>query len=502
MLKRNIAFGLLGQGLLLLLSLSATRFVFHELGAEVLGIISFSVTLTFMFILLSDMGMSLLITREVAAKRDQDAKYVEQLVGAVVAVSWTAFLVSAALALVLAPWLIDRWLQMETLDRASAVLALQMISVALLLAIPRAVYGAVLSGYERVDLWNVANVSAVSLQQIGLIAVLAAGGGLMHVAAWFCVSAILGILPFLYWVGRVGGVRLLRPRWGVSVLSRNLRFVAQLFANSLSGSVATQVDKWAISRFLPVSQLGFYGFAHGLASKGGIVPGAIANAAFPALSSMTVHGGEAWRAQYDKLQDFTSYVYFPVVAAVAMLGIVVIRLVFNAEVVELLWLPLLLLSIGQYLLGLLNIPNWLAIAVKRPDIALRANLWALAIVIPPTVLLVYRHGMMGAAASSVIYAVWQLSYFVPRFCRECLQAPASRWYRRSASFLAIGLLAYGVPWLAGWSLGQGLSFSGLVGGYLAGTVLFLIGGWFRIRPDLRMSMQDAVRSWRVGEIRP
>jgi len=81
MLKQNIIVGIVFQGLLLLLSLIATRFVFRELGAEILGIISFCLALTALFITLSDMGLSVFIAREVAAYRHRDALYVEELVG-------------------------------------------------------------------------------------------------------------------------------------------------------------------------------------------------------------------------------------------------------------------------------------------------------------------------------------------------------------------------------------------------------------------------------------
>lgn len=498
MIKRNIVFGIFSQGLLLLLSLIATRFVFRELGAEALGIISFSIMLTFLFIALSDIGMSLLITREVAAHRIRDRHYVEELVRSAATVSWFAFFVFSALIIVLIPWLIDRWLQIEVTDRASATLALQIISVALLLAIPRAIYGAVVAGHERVDLWNVANLWAVAVQQIGLIVVLTAGGGLFHVAVWFGVSAVLGLPPFLYLVGRLGGFRFLLPVWRAGALLRNLSFGWHLFANSLSGFLVTQADKWMISKFLPVSLLGYYGFAQGLVSKGGIVPGAIANAAFPALSAgITTLVDSAWCAQYRKLQDLTCYVCFPVAAATAMLGIVVTRFVFNAEVAELVWLPLLLLSIGQYLLSQLSVPYWLAIAAKRPDISLRTNLWALLLVVPTTIVLVYRYGLIGAAVAPALYAVWQLLYFVPRFCFQCLGMRASLWYLQAGYYFAIGLAAYGLPWLGAWMLGEGLSFTGLVVAYILGTFVFLLAGWFRTGPDLRASLLHSMRALRM-----
>jgi O-antigen/teichoic acid export membrane protein len=498
LIRRNIVIGILAQGMLLLLSLVATRLVFHELGGEVLGLLSFAVALTFLFITLSDMGLSVFITREVAAHRKHDRQYVQELVGTAAAFSWVTFLVSAAIVLLLAPWLVNQWLRMDVTDPEAATTALRLIGASLLLAIPRAVYGSVLSGFERVDLWNVANLVAVAIQQLGLILVLAGGGGLLAIAGWFCVSAVLGFLPFLYFVQRVGGRELLWPAWTLAPLLRNLRFASHLFASSLAGFLVTQIDKWAISRFLHVSLLGYYSFAQGLVSKGGIVTGAIANAAFPAFSTgVGVPGDDAWRPRYRRLQEFTYYVYFPVIAAVAMLGVVVTRLVFNREIAEMLWVPLVLLAVGQYLLGLTSVPQWLAIAVKRPDISLRSNLWALVLVLPLTVALVYRFGLLGAAASTVLYAVWQLFYFIPRFCFQCLGMRASLWYLQAGYYFAIGLAAYGLPWLGAWMLGEGLSFTGLVAAYILGTFVFLLAGWFRTGPDLRASLLHSMRALRM-----
>ncbi|MCG3769513.1 MAG: hypothetical protein JW384_00640 [Nitrosomonadaceae bacterium] len=497
--KRSIVFGLAAQGLLLLLSFMATRSIFRELGPEILGVISFSVTLTFLFIAVSDMGMSVFITREVAAHRYSDWQYVQELVGSAITLSWMGFLVSSVVAVALAPVLIDRWLQIEVVDRPSTQLALQMISVAQLFAIFRAVYGSVLAGYDRMDLWNVANLLAVVVQQAGLILVLSAGGRLWDVAAWFCVSAVLGLLPFLYLVYRLSGRSLLLPRWRGHELLRNLRFASHLFVNSLSGFLATQAERWVISRFLSVSMLGYYSFAQGLVSKGNIVPSTIASAVFPSLASSVVTlTDSALNAHYRKLQDFTCYVCFPVSAAVAMLGIVVLGQVFNGEVAELVWRPLLLLSIGQCLMGLLSIPYWLAIALKRPDISTQTNLWAFALVIPVTVVLIYQYGLIGAAASSLVYAGWQLLYFVPRFCAQCLRLPASLWYQQAGVFFVIGLAAYGLPWLLLWAMGRGLDSYGLVTAYLLGTVMFILSGWSVIGGELKHLIRTQVRSLIAG----
>jgi len=489
MLKQNIIVGIAFQGLSLLLSLIATRFVFRELGAEVLGIFSFSFVLTAFFITLSDMGLSVFIAREVAAYRHRDGLYVEELVGGAIIISWVAFLISAVLVIVLASWLVDGWLHIEKINRSAAIHAIQVISVSLLLAVPRAVYGAVVAGYERIDALSIANFLVVALQQIGLIVVLSAGGGLLHIVGWFVISAIVGLVSFVYLACRFGGFGLLRPRLKLSALLHNLRLASHLFVNSFLEHVLTQIDKWMVSKFLPVGQLGYYGFVQAMVSRGTIVPSSIASASLPALvASAHELDVNASHARYRKLQDLTCYAYMPVSAAVAMLGIILIGKVFDAEIAELAWRPLVLLVIGQYLLGLITVPRWLAVARGRQDIALHSNLWAMGIVAPLAVLLVARYGLFGAAASSVLYGIWQLLYFVPRFCAQCLGSPVFPWYRHAGIFLVAGVMAYGVPWFGASMVGEGLTLEGLSSAYLLGTLIFLIAGWFHVEPDLRSTL--------------
>lgn len=493
-LRWNILSNMSGQAILMVLSLVSTHLVFHKLGADVLGVIYFSLTVTFVLIMFSDMGLSPAITREIAAHRHNDSNYVSDLVGSTSVIAWVAYGSSCILIVLFSPFLIKHWLQVGVIGHREAIISFVIISAALLLAIPRVVYGAVIAGYERMDMWNVANVAAVGIQQLGMIAVLALGGTLFSVAVWYGISGIAGLAIFSAMASQLSGISPWHLSFRSAVIRRNFHFGSRLFANTMVGYLVGQVDKWIISKFLPASMLGYYGVAQGLVSKGGIVPSAISAAAFPAFSTGIGNKDRSgWMGQYLKLQDFTCYIYVPVTGAVAMLGIVVIRYVFNTEIADLIWEPLLLLAISQHVLGLLTVPFWLAVALKRPDISLRTNIWALLLVVPITVVLVYRYGLIGAAASSVLYAAWQLFYFIPRFCSECLGTSASLWYRQAGTFSAIGLVTYGLPWIISWTLGEGLTLIGLVSAYFVGTLVFLLIGWSQAGPDLQAAVRQSVR---------
>lgn len=494
MIRRNIVSGLLGQAVLVLLTLVVTRQVFRHLGIEVLGIINFSVVVTSLLILLADLGLSMLVSREVAANRNTDIIYARELARSIIVFAWIGFLISCVVVFFLAPLLIDQWLQFKELKRGDALLALQIISIALLFAIPRAIYGAVISGFERMDWWNAANVSATALQQIGLIVILATGGGIFQIAAWYVISAIVGLLFFMALAARFAGLEVLALKIHWASVKTNFIFARDLFANSLLGYLVSQADRWIISKHLPLSQLAYYGFAQSLVSKGAIVPGAIANAAFPALSASIAGDHSRWFMQYHKLQDFCCYVCVPVFAGVAILGVIVTQFVFNTEIALSIWLPLTLLAASQLMISTLYVPNWLAIAMKKPWIAMRTNIWALVIVLPLTFILIMQWGLLGAAFGAMFYSIWQLAYFIPRFSKECLAAPSRPWYLKTMLFLIACLFSYGAPSAVMFMYNRHFSITGLLILYTIGTFIFMILGWRLLCRELQDSMRQTLKN--------
>lgn len=500
-LKRNITANIIGQGILMILSLISTRLIFKGLGSDVLGVIYFSMTVTSFVITLSDMGVSHTITREIAANRHKDAGYVTALIGSTSVLAWSAYLLFTLVVIIAAPLLVNQWLQISKIE-PSTILSFQIISAALLLAIPRTLYSSMISGYERLDLWNLTNIITVGFQQLGLIAVLGWGGGLHHVAIWYAISGVAGLVIFAAIAVRLSGFRAWRMSYQWPVIKKNIRFGSHLFINSMVGYFLYQIDRWTISRFLPVKMLGYYGVAQSLASKCGMVPGAVASAAFPALSTGVGNRERAeWIGQYNKLQDFCCYVIIPASAAVAMVGIVVMALVFNYEIVKAAWLPLLFLSVGQLLLGLQYVPYMLSIAMKKPELSLRANIRALAVVIPLAVLLTVNYGLAGAALTTGIASVIHMIFFIPRFSSECLNNRARQWYYKTGLFIVIGGISYGLPWLVLWLVGMGLNLYGLVAAYILGTVLFFISGWFVIGLELKQAISEYLSKFKIQMIR-
>jgi O-antigen/teichoic acid export membrane protein len=486
MLKRNIVYSALGQAIILLLGLLSTKFIFKELGAEILGIINFSLIISSLLISLMDLGISPVVTREIAAHRFQDLQYIKDIVGTASFLAWGGVAIAGLGVIILAPIFTTHWLQLEDMSNVDVVLALQIITISLLLGIPRSMYGAIVAGYERIDLVSVANVLTTGLQQAGLILIIGFGGELFNVAIWYGFSSICGVFIFATAVLKLGDTVDLWPKFNLNIIYRNYRYSFLLCSNSTANYFVTQIDKWMISKWLSVSTLGFYGFAFSLSSKGSILPNSIVSAAFPALSASVANRKKSeWVEQYQKLQDLCCYLSVPVFAAMAMLGIVVTGFVFNDEIVRMLWLPLLILSIGQLMSSMLYVPAWLTFAMKKPELSLKTNLLAVIIVVPPIFYLIYNYGLLGAAFSPALYCLWQFAYFIPRIYKECLQSSPLDWYLRSGGMSAMGCLIFGISWAGAWSMGEGLAVKGLLAAFTIGTMAFLLAGWFFLGSNLR-----------------
>src|SRR3954468_11638568 len=139
-LARNMLWNVVGQGVTVALGFLAVKFVYARLGKDAVGIIYFTLTVSSVLTLALDLGISSTVVREVSARFARDPAYVSALMRTGTLLYWGAW---AALAVVLwlsAPWLVQRWIHLETLDARTAVGAVRVLGLGALLILPRSIY--------------------------------------------------------------------------------------------------------------------------------------------------------------------------------------------------------------------------------------------------------------------------------------------------------------------------------------------------------------------------
>ncbi len=484
-LAPNIAANLGGQIAVLVLALFAARLVFYRLGQDVLGLVLFVQTLNVVLALVLDLGVSSVTVREVAAHADEDPGYVCELLRTAASLYWGAYAVLAALLLLASPWIATHWVHLQALDAGTASAVIRVLGVAALTALPKALYASIFRGMQRMVFNNAIDASILLLQQLGTIVIVIRGGSLFLVVVWLAATYVMGIMAYWLLLFRVISLRALLPGWSQDVVCRNARFSAHMMSISWLAAVHTYVDRLAVSRLLSVATFGWYAFAAMMVGRGTLVAMAVSDAAYPSLSNQFTKGNRATMlAQYRALQDLVCYATLPLYAGIAYLTLPLMTAVFDHQIASTLLFPVAVLCLGYYMNGTLAMPYVYSLAVGRPQITSRLSFLAGFIVVPVAVASVARFGVAGAGLGYLAYHVFFYAVGIPRYYRECLQLPASSWYRQVGVVSLTGAATYGTGFLVAWLL-AGLGTSALISAFIVASLIFAFVAARLMDPGLR-----------------
>lgn len=484
-LSKNIAYNLIGQGLMLVLGFISVRYIFKQLGEDALGIIYFTATMNIVLRAILEMGICSTTIREISSHFSSEPNYVRNLVRTFSLFYWFAYIIVGSVIFFLAPVLVDKWINLKTMDAGTATYILRILGISLFLALPNSLYDSLFRGLQRMEFNNIINVATGGLQQLGTILILILGGSLFHVVYWFAACYGIRTLICLTVSSHFFSIRALIPGYSTEVIKRNLGFAARMMCVSIAATIHTQADKAIISKLLPIGVVGYYGFVYSNVSGGQLLTGAVSQAALPSFSALFKAGDRsALMSQYRRLQDLVCFGTAPVFAAVPFAALPLFSYILNEEAARLLLLPATLLCVGFYMNSTLHIPHVFSLAVGKPQISARANIYALPVVLPVTALLIYYLGLTGAGLSWVFYHIFAYSYGVPRVCRECLGIPVWKWYSYVSRIFGLIGLTHGFAWIA-LSIANKHSLLSLTLAYMGASFVFSIGAYFLMGNELR-----------------
>ena len=496
-LSKNIVYNALGQVLLLVLSFVAVKYVFRRLGSDALGIIYFTQTMSAVLLAVLEMGVGSTTVREVSSHFRDEPDYIHHFIRTGSFLFWCAYAVLALAIYALAPVLIHHWVHLQGLDASTATCVLRILGISSISILPRAFYASILRGLQRFEFTNLIDVVSSGLQQFGTIVVLILGGGLLDIAWWYAVCYALSILAYLGTSGRLASWSALAPGFSYAVVKRNFAYASRMASTSLTATVHTQADRVLVSKLLPLSTFGYYAIAAGAASKGSLLTGAIAQAAFPNFSELFKRGNrDALASQYRKLQDLICFGTVPIFAAILFAAPPLFSYVLNAEAARMLLWPLTFLCLGYYMNGTLHAPYIFSLAVGKPGIAARSNFYAVFAVLPVTLALVYFFGLNGAGFSWVFYHLFAYAYQARRTCWECLEMPFGVWCFHILKVLTLAATTYGMAWTSVHSVNAN-SILSLVLAYAGASIAFLVGAYWMMGDELRDSLLHTFQTLRL-----
>lgn len=440
-LAKNILVSLASQGVLLILGLFSTHAIFAYLGGDALGIVNFSLLISSILVSFFDAGINIVAVREIAANRTSDPPYATSVVQVLAGTTLLTLALSLFIVGIFSSLFLSIWTRTSLGNEGT--LAFFFMTAGLLCGIVRAYFSIVLAGYDRIDFYNYAQLAFTLLQQIGIIILAAASGSLMTISFWYLISGVISCGIFGVGASHIVGRALFMPRWKPRFLLENASFIGRNFCNGFLSSFLFSLDRWFISRVLPLESLGLYGTVQGIAGKVALMPNAILSPAFVRLShDISSASADALYLLYRRFQDLTLIAGVIGSGAVILFGDYLLARVFTPALARSLITPLFLLVVGHLFFIALFIPHWFALAHKRVDLLLRANIMS----IPFTALVIGAGiGSYGITAAALVYACVAFShyiFFIPRFSRICIHRKAACWYWETARIIGLAALAY------------------------------------------------------------
>jgi O-antigen/teichoic acid export membrane protein len=488
-LQRNVVYNLIGQGTVLLLAFVAVKFIYGHLGQDMFGIIQFSQVVAVLVTNALELGISSTLVREVSGHHEEDPGYIAQLIRTSSLIYWGAAIVIVVVIYLTAPLLVHYWINLKTADPATAANMIRILGITAAVALPKVLYGSLFRGVQRMELNNGIEVGQSAIQQVGIIVLLSLGITTIGIAWWIAGTAFLSIAVYAFVARRLFGWRALVPAYSHAVVKRNLLFTGHMTSISVLALIQTQADKVIVSKFLPVADLGLYGFASATLGRAAFFYTSVSQAAFPVLAKLYKSGDRAGLlSQYRKLHDLVAYGTLPLFTLIVFAAWPAYTYLFGSSGAQKLLLPTALLALGFYMNAVLTMPYMVSLAVGKPQIASRLNLLALFVVIPVMLVLILWLGLVGAGISWVFYHVFAYAYMVPRVCRECLEIPVQGWYAHFFRCIALGAVTYAPTWFF-IAVPTGLSIPGLALAFVVSSIAFLALAYLSIGPELKLTVR-------------
>jgi O-antigen/teichoic acid export membrane protein len=441
------------QGAALLTSLVVTPVVIRRLGAEDYGVLTL-VNLLISYLGFADLGMGSASTRFGAEALSRDGERGES------AVVWTALLVTAVPALLVAaglvaaaPVLLARVFGLTNLS--TTVPALRIGAIVLLATALTGVANTPQLTRLRVGLNSALTMSGSITQACIILMLLSAGGKLVEVVSAMAGVAVVMACVHIFVSARISP-GILRPRINLALARPLLRFGMGVVVAAATGVIVAQGEKFVLVRLGSVTDLAYYNVAFTLAGLIGIVPAAIMNPLMTALVHLDVSKERERSAQiYGGVLRGLLFWAIPAALAVCVAARPFFTVwagpSFGAEST----LPLFILSAGWLFQSASYVPKCALAAANRVDILARYQVYEVIPYFVAVTALVGRFGTAGAAAAWDLRAAvecWLLFRAARRITG--LRPSPSRGHRRG---IAAAFAILFLPVLLAWALSQDFS---------------------------------------------
>ena len=401
----------MGQGWTALMGLAFLPLYIKYLGIEAYGLIGFYAVMQ-AWLTLFDMGITQTLNREMArfSAGAHTSQSIHDLLRSLEVISVVLAVVICFLVWVSSNYIATQWLNAQKLSSAEVATAIALMGFVIALRFIEGIYKGALLGLQKQIAVNVINIIVATMRYGGVVAVLAWYASSIKVFfVWQAFSSIVSVILFVYLVYKTLPKSNKTPKFSVQAISEIWHFARGILGITFLALLLTQVDKILLSKLITLESYGYYTLAATVAGGLALIAAPITQAIYP---KMVEYVAQKKMAELTQLYHQGAQLISVCIAPVATM------LIFFAKDIIYLWsgdfglasktAPILLpLVLGSFLNCLVWMPYQLQLAHGWTSFAIKANLIAVALLVPAIFLVTPHYGAVGAGW---VWALLNLGY--------------------------------------------------------------------------------------------
>jgi O-antigen/teichoic acid export membrane protein len=326
--RRNIVANGIGRVWTILIGLGVLPLYVRFLGAEAYGLVGLYGVLVSICSLF-DTGISASLGRELArAVAGDTGKRNAELVRTAEIIYGSLGVALGAVIVLVAPWIIDHWLNLRAIKPQVAISAVRLMGLYLIFQWPTGLYFAALVGLQKQVELNVLTLLGTSVRALGAVIVLwAVSRSILAFYVWQVGSTALYLFLSreMVWRAREVTRKAAAFRWRLIQDARGFAGGVTLMTGINVG--VSQLDKIVLTRLVPLDAFGYYSFATTIAAAAAALGQPILTATYPAMiEAYTAQEQVRLAGLFHKSAQLVAVTTFAPSAVVCAFSYVVLRL--------------------------------------------------------------------------------------------------------------------------------------------------------------------------------
>lgn len=414
-IKKNIAANYASQIYTTLIAMIMTPMYVRYLGIESYGLIGFFTMLQAWFQFL-DIGLSPTMARQTAQFRGGALSGFDlRCLLRALEYFFMGMACLGSLSLLLASgYLSQHWLKVQSISFGDVQLSVQLIAIIVALRWVCGLYRGIANGFEQFVWLSKFNIMVATAKFVLVILIFAFIS--KSIKAFFIYQLILAIIELSTLI--FFAYKILPPikseqrvTWQWSVLRGVLKFSVSIAFTTMIWILITQSDKLILSKFLTLTDYGYFSLAVLVASGINAMTGPIGSALLPRLAKVSSEGSDQnFVRLYRKATQLLCVVATPITLVIALFSEQVLSAwTGDSSLASKACSALMLYALGNGVLAIAALPYYLQFAKGDLKLHVIGNLTFIIFFIPALILATINYGMLG---SGYVWLSLNMIYFL------------------------------------------------------------------------------------------